>query len=187
MEETQSASLSAISKTRLEFLFDGIFAIAMTILVLELKVPDLVVRNSIGELAHALVHHYPTFASYLFSFLMLGMFWYRHNLLYQHFQKITQVMLVLHLVQLAAAAFFPFCAALLGRYPTNPLSPVFYIGCVFVYVWATLGNWVVARRSGALRPEVTTEEYRKIRGKVLRGCLVISMLLALQLFRVMEG
>ena len=54
---------------------DGIFAIAMTILVLELKVPELQNPRSSTELWTALNHAWPTLAAYLFSFLMLGVFW----------------------------------------------------------------------------------------------------------------
>jgi uncharacterized membrane protein len=176
MEPEHKNSSSVISKGRLEFLFDGIFAIAMTILVLELKVPELVDRRSLGELARALAHHAPTFVSYLLSFAMLGMFWYRHNHQYHHFHKITEGMLVLHFVQLAAAAFFPFCAALLGRYHSNLLSIVIYLGCVLVYVWAMFANWIVAKRGGALGAEVTAADYLRIRTRAFRGCLVISIL-----------
>src|SRR5438094_5500342 len=81
----ERATASVISKSRLEMLFDGVFAIAMTILVLELKVPELVNIRSVDELRRALVHQAPTFFSYLLSFSVLGMFWYRHNNLYRHF------------------------------------------------------------------------------------------------------
>jgi uncharacterized membrane protein len=178
MEPEHKNSSSVISKGRLEFLFDGIFAIAMTILVLELKVPELVDRRSLVELARALAHHAPTFVSYLLSFAMLGMFWYRHNHQYHHFHKITEGMLVLHFVQLAAAAFFPFCAALLGRYHSNLLSIVIYLGCVLVYMWAMFANWIVAKRCDALGAEFTAEDYLRIRTKGLRGCLIISILFA---------
>ena len=101
-------------------LFDGVFAIAMTILVLELKVPEIDDRLSSSQLLHALLKESGTFFSYLLSFAILGVFWWRHNHVYHFFRTITSKMLVLHFVQLAAAAFFPFTAALYGRYPTNP-------------------------------------------------------------------
>jgi hypothetical protein len=100
------APVPVISKSRLEFLFDGVFAIAMTILVLELKVPELVNPRSVAELARALVHEASTFVSYLISFVVLGVFWYRHNQQYHSYHAISRGMLVLHFVQLAAAAFF---------------------------------------------------------------------------------
>ena len=170
MTEEHGASPSAISKGRLEFLYDGIFAIAMTILVLELKVPELNDRHSIGELAHALAHHGPTFASYLLSFLMLGIFWSRHNHDYRHFHRITYPMLVMTLVQLAAAAFFPFCAAMLGRYPQNRLA-----------------TWVVAKRSGTFGADFPLTDYLRTRNRILRGCLVLLAMFALAFMRVLES
>ena len=63
-------------------------------------------------------------------------------------------MLALHFVQLAAAAFFPFTAALYGHYPTNPAGVIFYVGSVAAYSWAAFGNLVVAKRAGALSDEL---------------------------------
>jgi uncharacterized membrane protein len=184
MKKEHSNSLSVINKNRLEFLFDGIFAIAMTILVLELKVPELADKFSIAELAYDLVHHGYTFVSYLLSFMMLGIFWYRHNLQYRHFQLITRSMFVFHLIQLAAAASFPFCAALFGRYPTNGLSLVVYTGCIMVYTWAMSVNWVVAKRSKAFNSEFTGADYLLARNRMFRGCLIISILFLYTLIRI---
>ena len=70
MEATAAPSpISIISRNRLEMLCDGIFAIAMTILVLELKVPELVDRHSAAELAQSLERNRATFISYLLGFL----------------------------------------------------------------------------------------------------------------------
>jgi uncharacterized membrane protein len=173
--EQKAIGRSVISRTRLECLFDGIFAIAMTILVLELKVPELADRHSASELLHKLAIYGPTFGSYALSFLILGMFWYRHNEQHHHCQSVTRSMLALQLVQLAVAAFFPFCAALLGRYPTNQLSQLMYCGCVSIYLWVTLGNWLEAGKRGALKPDVSSTDFRRIRMRLLRSCAAISV------------
>ncbi|HXD73252.1 MAG TPA: SgcJ/EcaC family oxidoreductase [Vicinamibacterales bacterium] len=169
---------SVISKNRLEMLVDGIFAIAMTILVLELKVPELEHGRSVHELARALAQQLPTFGSYLLSFLVLGGFWYRQNHQFRFYLRITGPMLVLYLVQLAAVAAFPFCAALLGRYPRNGTSVAVYYGCLVVYLWAITTTWIVAKRSGSTGPELTEEQYRRSRRRSLRFAMVFTVLFA---------
>jgi uncharacterized membrane protein len=163
-----------ISKHRLEFLYDGVFAIAMTILVLELKVPELASRRSVPELRAALIHHAPTFASYLLSFGMLGLLWYRHNQLYRHIRFITRPIFALHLLQLATAAFFPFCAATIGRYPVNALAQSLYVGCVAVYVWSSFFMYLVAHAAGAIDPVTGPEGYRREYRRTLRGAVLIT-------------
>ena len=177
--------VSVISKSRLEFLFDGVFAIAMTILVLELRVPDLVDTRSTSELAHALGHDKATFVSYLISFMVLGTFWSRHNHQYHHFQFITRGMLVFHFVQLATAAFFPFCAALFGRYPFNAMAGVVYVACILSYSLASLANWMGAARWGAMGADLTDADFRRSRNRMFRGCVLLSSLFAFYLFMVL--
>jgi uncharacterized membrane protein len=178
-----SSAVSTVSRARLEFLVDGIFAIAMTILVLELKVPEIADRHSRVELVTALGHHAGTFISYLLSFVMLGILWHSHNRHYRHFQRITTRMLILTLAQVAMAAFFPFCAALFGRYPTNPVSIMFYVGCVMVYQWAALLAWLAAGRAGALDPQLPPAESARLRKRNLTGCIVATGLFAGSLLR----
>jgi uncharacterized membrane protein len=174
-------SSHTISKTRLEFLVDGIFAIAMTILVLELTVPELNDHNSISELFNALLNHLPTFASYLLSFLILGLLWYRHNSYFQYFHFISQGMLVLQLLQLAAAAFIPFTASLMGRYPTNRLSQIIYLACIMIYLWSSFASLVLAKRAGALNAQLSQQEFLRQRKGLLNGSIILSVLVALYL------
>jgi TMEM175 potassium channel family protein len=164
-----------ISRSRLEMLFDGVFAIAMTLLVLELKVPEGVDRHNASALVdRLLLEQKGTFFSYLLSFTILGVFWWRHNHVYHYFRTITSKMLFLHFVQLAAAAFFPFTAALYGRYPINPGAVLFYVGCVGTYFWAAFGNLVVAKKDGALSDDLTPEHYTKMRRRGLRAALLMT-------------
>lgn len=187
MSEEHSASPSAISKSRLEFLYDGIFAIAMTILVLELKVPELTDRQSISELGHALKHHAPTFASYLLTFLMLGIFWSRHNHDYRHFHRITYPMLGTSLLQLATAAFFPFCAAMIGRYPQNKLAYLIYVGCILVLMWSRLATWIMAKRGGTFPADFPESDYLRVRNRILRGGAALLAMFVLSWVRLVAG
>jgi uncharacterized membrane protein len=168
-----------ISKARLEFLWDGIFAIAMTILVLELRVPDISDRRSSAELLRELAHHAPAFGSWLLSFVVLSVFWYNHQREYRYFDRITRASLVIHLWLMASAAFFPFCAALLGRYPFNAFAMRMYIGCIWFHVAGTTTLWVVAERQAAFDSQLAPAEIRRIRNRFVRATII---LLALAVF-----
>jgi len=181
--EEQRTNVSLISRSRLEMLVDGVFAIAMTILVLELKVPEVADRRSIAELTQALAKQAPTFLSYLLSFLVLGAFWYRHNRQFRHYRTITLPILTLHFIQLAAAAFFPFCAALFGRYVANPLALVIYLGCVVAYAWSATATWIIARRSGSSNSDLSEQTYLRERKRGIVSSVVVSALLVVNLAR----
>ena len=73
-------------------LFDGIFAIAMTILILEVKAPEVHGSMSNQALLEAISESIPTMLSYLLSFLVLGNLWHSHNQQYKHFQHISGAM-----------------------------------------------------------------------------------------------
>jgi uncharacterized membrane protein len=176
---------STVSRARLEFLFDGIFAIAMTILVLDLKVPEsLLDRRSGVELGETLMRHAATFGSYMLSFAMLGIMWYRHNRLYRYYARITGGILFLQLSQLAFAAFFPFCASLLGRFPLNPVATIVYVGCLMIYQWGAFVQWGLAHRQGAMSSELTEEAYTKTNRRNLRGAVAVTIIFAISAMSV---
>ena len=183
MTQRKHASLqSAVNKNRLEFLFDGIFAISMTLLVLELKTPELTERKSVAELGQLLMHHGATFISYILSFIMLGIFWYRHNQYFHYIQRITKSIFVFHIVQLVFVAFIPFCAALLGRYTTNQLSLVIYIGCIMMFQWCALIQWVAAKKQYALIPRMDPSIYFRFKKGGLFGAVICTLLFLQYLF-----
>jgi uncharacterized membrane protein len=106
----------SLHKHHLEALIDGVFAIAMTILVLEVKVPDLAEPSSAAELMHALGHHLYVIVAYFLSFALLGLFWMWHHRLSNQIREINGPLAMCSLAFLALVCFFPFAAALFGRY-----------------------------------------------------------------------
>ncbi|MDM4765214.1 TMEM175 family protein [Pelomonas sp. SE-A7] len=136
-----------IHRSRLETLVDGVFAIAMTILVLEVKVPELSDRHSAEELLHALMHHGYVIGAYFFSFAMLGLFWVWHHRLAEQVREIDLPVLVCALSFLALVCFFPFASALLGRYTINLTALLVYVPVIgLIVLLQTLFYWTAMRR-----------------------------------------
>src|SRR5436305_13171710 len=108
-----------LSKGRMEALTDGIFAIAMTLLVLELKVPDLPKSVDASQLLESIGHEAPAFFSFSVSFLYCGLLWVMHHLA-MHFVRHLQIALVwLNLLFLMSISVMPFSCALLGHFLLN--------------------------------------------------------------------
>ncbi len=107
---------------RIEAFSDGVFAIVVTLLVLELKAPILHDRTTTNELGHQLVHLAPKFLSWLISFIIVCKFWLNHHHLLTFARHATYGMIWLNSIFLMGQAFIPFPTALMGEYPMNPLA-----------------------------------------------------------------
>jgi uncharacterized membrane protein len=178
-QEQHDSPVHGVNKTRLEFLLDGVFAIAMTILVLELKIPELSDRRSASELLTQLAHHGRTFFSYLVTFLVLGVLWYKHHVLYRCLARVTGPIYALHIVLMATAAAFPFCAALLGRYPANATTYPIYFGCIWTYQAALCLIWWLAVKQRAFEPSVGETQVRALLSRNLKIALRMTIVFTL--------
>jgi uncharacterized membrane protein len=101
-----------VSTSRTEAFSDGIFAIAATLLVLELKVPQV----EPGGLADALLESWPSYATYVVSFLTIGIIWVNHHAVLDRIREVNRLLLFMNLMFLMAVAAIPFPTALLGDY-----------------------------------------------------------------------
>lgn len=122
-------SISWFSKSRVETFSDGVFAIIITILVLELKVPHLQNPDSVGELAAALLLILPKFFSWIISFFMICVVWVNHHRIFESITHITYRIFWYNAYLLLWCGFIPFPTALVGDYPNNKLS-LFIFGIV---------------------------------------------------------
>jgi len=112
------------SKQRIETLSDGIFAIVMTLLVLDLKVP---LDVPAGQLAHALLQESPTWASFVITFILAARYWTLQHRLFNLLEKIRPRTVVTTFIFLSLITILPFSTSLWGHYLNDPLAFFLYI------------------------------------------------------------
>src|SRR3954468_3386962 len=138
------------SLERIGALCDGLFAIAMTLIVLEIRVPDPALIHDDGQLATALVDLAPRFLTYLLSFLTLGIFWNGQQTQLSHIGRGNRDLAWLELLFLALVALFPFTTSLLAEFFDLRLALGLYWLEIFLCGMALLVIWVYAERAGLL-------------------------------------
>lgn len=112
---------------RIGGLADATFAIVMTLLVLELKVPEIAKSAAARELAEGLRSLIPNFVCFVISFITVGRYWIGHHNI-SFIKRADRRFLWINLLLLMTVALVPFSTALVGRYPEQPLSLVIYGG-----------------------------------------------------------
>jgi TMEM175 potassium channel family protein len=105
---------------------DGLYAIAMTLLIVGIAVPTLKQGDSVSELADALNDLIPNFVSFFISFTVIGRYWIAHHQQFSMLRAMDVGLIGINLFYLMFVAFLPFPTALLGEYFDNPLSIVIY-------------------------------------------------------------
>lgn len=105
---------------------DGLFAIAMTLLVVGIAVPHLVHSGDQSELLDALSDLVPAITSFFISFFVIGRYWVAHHQFFRALRAMDYELMWINLVYLAFVAFLPFPTALLGNYFENPISVAIY-------------------------------------------------------------
>jgi TMEM175 potassium channel family protein len=99
-----------LTKNRLEAFSDGVFAVAITLLVLEIHIPT-------GDhLWHELKDEWPSFAAFFVSFWVIGIIWVNHHQLLDHIKRADRGLLYLNLLVLMTVVFLPFATALLAEH-----------------------------------------------------------------------
>jgi uncharacterized membrane protein len=147
---------------RLEAFSDAVIAIAITLLVLEIHVPDV----GSGGLISALWHDWPSFVAYTVSFVVIGLIWVSHHAMFERIAAIDRALLFINLLLLLGVAFIPFPTALLAAYVreggTNAsIAAAVYsttmtaIGLIFTLMW-----WHLYRHPDLLAEGITQDRVR---------------------------
>jgi uncharacterized membrane protein len=111
-----------LNKQRLEAFSDGVFAIVITLLILDIRIP-VVPSMALGA---ALVHILPQILTYILSFFIVGLYWHLHHQVSAQVKLIDGAFIWLNLVWLLFVSMLPFPTALLGRYPLQPIPLTIY-------------------------------------------------------------
>jgi uncharacterized membrane protein len=139
---------------RLAFFSDAVFAIAITLLVLDLKPPSgPTFRLDLGELL-------PTFLGFVISFSVIAIYWLTHHAIFGALVREDRRLRIANLVFLACIAFLPFPTSIIARYPATSGSVIFYALSVAAVGLCEVILILAARRQGLMRPGETPETTR---------------------------
>jgi uncharacterized membrane protein len=145
-----------MSPGRLEAFSDGVFAIAVTLLILEVKV------SGHGTLAHQLRHAWPSLAAFVISFAVIGTMWINHHAMFQALRAVDHTIIVANLALLLVISFIPFPTELVGEQLAAGTSAdartaaLLYgatsiaVSIVFPLLW-----WAIIRDPDMTKPHVT--------------------------------
>jgi uncharacterized membrane protein len=139
---------------------DGLFAIAMTLLVVGIEVPDIPDTDDVGELWDALGDLYPSIVSFVISFAVIGRYWLAHHQFFSRLKGMTLGLISLNLVYLAFIAFLPFPTGLLGNFFENPLAFTIYALAVAAVSGMEVVMFRAARRADLLIDRLPDDVYR---------------------------
>jgi uncharacterized membrane protein len=164
-------TLAGLPPTRIESLADGIFAVAMTLLVLELHVPNLA-RDAANasSLGAAVFGLWPKVAAYAVGFLILGTLWIGHHYQFHYIKRTDRRLLWINLVFLLTISFLPFAVALVGSYGAFVMPVVIYGVALIIAGACLLGQWIYATSNHRLvSKQLDASVIRALRGRVLAG------------------
>ena len=149
--------LGKLEYERVLFFSDAVFAIAITLLVVDLRVPDFVL-----DAGHQLYSARFRILGFAISFLVIGLFWMGHHRLFRFITALDRPLIFLNLLFLGTIAFLPYPTALLFASSTKqPAGPVFYAACVAGAGLVELAIWLYAIRVKGLVPASVSPSIRR--------------------------
>src|SRR5436189_2897721 len=101
---------------RAEAFSDGVFAIAITLLILAVGVDQATAK---GDLRHQLLHLWPAYIAYTVSFVTIGIMWVNHHAVFRHFARVDRPLLLLNILLLMCISFTPFPTRIVADHATN--------------------------------------------------------------------
>jgi uncharacterized membrane protein len=171
---------------RAESFSDGVFAVAITVLVFNL-LPIGADAVSSGQLSHALVHSWPQYAAYAISFLTIGIMWLNHHTMLSHVSRVDRPLLAINLFLLMGVVAIPFPTALIAEHLTGKsaaggaVAAVVYGIAMIVISIGYSGMWlylVSHREQLGTSAQLRTPSAASVRFTAGLGGYVVATLLA---------
>ena len=177
-EDDEAAEQEGIG--RILALSDGVFAIALTLLILEVAVPA---GTGDAGLSKALLGLWPRYLAYLLSFVVIARFWVTHHQAFRLIAGYDTVLVWLNLMLLMFVAFLPFPTAVIGAHSGAPAAAVLYATSVILASAASAAYWWYASGRGSLlKPDTGRAQVRAIRARGLSAPVFFALTLPIAAF-----
>ncbi|MFC1409065.1 TMEM175 family protein [Streptacidiphilus sp. N1-12] len=165
---------------RVEAFSDGVFAIAITLLILEVKVPEG------GGIGHQLLSHWSSYAAYVVTFLIIGIMWANHHTVFGYVARVDRVLVFLNLLLLMVCSALPWAAGLVANYLDGAASGeaavalAVYSGFMVAHSLTFGALWWWLTRTGHLfDTRVDVEAARQTRLRFAVGSVIYPILVGL--------
>lgn len=180
----KSRALVAAAETpgmdRIKFFSDAVFAIAITLLSLNLALPPGTVESN---LAHKLNTIWPEYGAFAFTFLLIGLRWLTHLIQFRYIRRYDYKLLGLNLGLLFVVAFLPFASRVLADHPNSRPASVLYAGSMAVAGLISTLLWWHACRGGLLVDDPELDCYA--RGNLLLRWVTLPILFGIAIILVL--
>ncbi|HVP96431.1 TMEM175 family protein [Methanoregula sp.] len=150
MDAEEGLGDTLISKNRLEALVDGVFAFAMTLLVVGLGIPSIPKAEAATELPVYISSMFPQFLSFLIAFFILASLWIVHHEHFHFIRSVNKIVLWLNILILIFVVLVPFSTNLSGAYPHVPIAPLIFHANMLILSSLFLVHWQYIIRRPAL-------------------------------------
>ena len=176
---TSYNQIAGQSAERLAALSDGVFAIAMTLLVLDLRAPGSELIHTEHELGHALLALSPRLLMYMLSFMTLGIFWVGQQTQLNHLERSGRSLTWIHLAFLFLVTVVPFSTALLAEHIGYRIALVLYWANILLMGAALYWSWVCAVGSGLVKSDIPAAASDAIKRRIViaQSLYALGMLL----------
>jgi uncharacterized membrane protein len=168
-------------RDRIVNLSDGVFAIAITLLVLDIRVPDIPESMVAKELPAALISLWPKYLGYFLSFVGIAVFWTIHHSIFRPIRSYDRTLLYLNFLFLMVVAFVPFPTSLLGEYGDHQLPVAIYAATLGVgRLLLTAIHWYSTRDDQLLEEaqDPATVRFFLIRGLTIPAIFLLSIVIS---------
>ncbi len=169
---------SVLSFERVVFFSDAVFAIVITLLVLELKVPHLAERNE-PALRHALLELFPRVVGFVVSFLIIGLMWIEHHRIFRYIEDYDGGLLWRNLLLLLCVSFVPFPTALFSEHFWSRTAFILYTASFGGLATAKLLIWRHAAKANLLKKDVSPALERRIARRSLAVPIACALAIVL--------
>ncbi len=158
-----------LTKNRIEALSDGVFAIVMTLMVIELSVPVVPKLLAAEQLGAELVILWPKFAAFVISFLVLGILWFCHHFHFHYTIYSNGMFSWINIIFLMFIALIPFSTALIGEYHIYSQTAVIFYGAnvFFSMIMCNISWWYSTKRQKFMDEKVDPQKINKIQIRLI--------------------
>jgi uncharacterized membrane protein len=171
-----------VSTNRLEAFSDGVIAVAITLLVLNINVPELRPGQS---LASGLISQWQVYAAYVVSFLTIGIIWINHHVMIGRLRETDRTILFLNLLLLMSIAVLPFATRLMAAYLKEShgqhVATAVYSGSFLLMAlcFSTLNRHILLTKAHMLDAELPVQQRRQILSRSIIGVAPYAVATAL--------